>query len=319
MDIEGSDITKYQKARLAQGAANRTVNIEVAMLRQVMRKGGAWERLQADVSMLPERQDVGRALSTEEETRLLLECRRSRSRILLPFVVMALETGARFNTIRTLQWGNIDLANRCLKFGKDKTAAGTGRTVPLNKRAVEVLTFWAQEFPKRSPEHYVFPAERVGAAGDGFDAKVYDTDPTSPVGSIKEGWEAAKRRTRRQCPSCTKGILVDRQAPANGHECESCRFEADELPQGLIGVRFHDLRHTAVSRMIGARVPLPLIAKIVGWSAGTMAKMASRYGHFGLDELRGAVESISRGAEFEGPSPRFSPQSRPKAHSDSVN
>ncbi len=134
MDIEGSDITKYQKARLAQGAANRTVNIEVAMLRQVMRKGGAWERLQADVSMLPERQDVGRALSTEEETRLLLECRRSRSRILLPFVVMALETGARFNTIRTLQWGNIDLANRCLKFGKDKTAAGTGRTVPLNKR-----------------------------------------------------------------------------------------------------------------------------------------------------------------------------------------
>ena len=39
MDIEGSDITKYQKARLAQGAANRTVNIEVAMLRQVMREG----------------------------------------------------------------------------------------------------------------------------------------------------------------------------------------------------------------------------------------------------------------------------------------
>ena len=28
--------------------------------------------------------------------------------------------------------------------------------------------------------------------------------------------------------------------------------------------RFHDLRHTAVSRMIAARVPLPIIAKIVG-------------------------------------------------------
>ena len=271
--------------------------------------------------MLPERQDVGRALSTEEETRLLLECRRSRSRILLPFVVMALETGARFNTIRTLQWGNIDLANRCLKFGKDKTAAGTGRTVPLNKRAVEVLTFWAQEFPKRSPEHYVFPAERVGAAGDGFDAKVYDTDTDEP------SWYQLRRGGRRQ--NAGRGVsarvvqressLTDRRR-RTGTECESCRFEKlTNFRKASLAFASTIPRHTAVSRMIGARVPLPLIAKIVGWSAGTMAKMASRYGHFGLDELRGAVESISRGAEFEGPSPRFSPQSRPRAHSDSVN
>jgi hypothetical protein len=45
--------------------------------------------------------------------------------------------------------------------------------------------------------------------------------------------------------------------------------------------------------MIGARVPLPIIAKIVGWSASTTAKMASQYGHFGTEELRGAVDSIS--------------------------
>ena len=45
--------------------------------------------------------------------------------------------------------------------------------------------------------------------------------------------------------------------------------------------------------MIAARIPIPIIAKVVGWSTSTMAKMAARYGHFGIEELRIAVESIS--------------------------
>src|SRR5215472_2364655 len=156
VEIEASHVAKYQRARLAEGAANRTVNIEVSTLRQIMRSFGTWARIQSNVSMLPEREDIGRALTSEEESALLFECGRSRSRILLPFVLLALETGARYNTIRTLQWSNIDFANCSLKFGKDKTAAGTGRTVPLSRRAVETLKFWAQQFPGRKPEHYVF-------------------------------------------------------------------------------------------------------------------------------------------------------------------
>lgn len=54
------------------------------VLRQIMKKHGIWARIQPDVTMLPERQDVGRALSAEEESALLLECGRSRSRILPP-------------------------------------------------------------------------------------------------------------------------------------------------------------------------------------------------------------------------------------------
>ena len=125
--------------------------------------------------------------------------------------MLALETGARFNTIRTLQWGNIDFANRCLKFGKDKTPSGTGRTVPLNHRAVETLTFWAQQFPNRQPEHYVFPLEKCGKSGTeesfGFTREViYKTDPLQPIGDVKEAWEGAKRRTQRHCPNCKDGL-----------------------------------------------------------------------------------------------------------------
>jgi hypothetical protein len=51
--------------------------------------------------------------------------------------------------------------------------------------------------------------------------------------------------------------------------------------------------------MIAARIPIPIIAKVVGWSPSTMAKMAARYGHFGVEELRSAVESISSPANPE--------------------
>ena len=320
VDIEAKDVARYQKLRLAEGASTRTVNIEIGVLRQIARKHGSWARIQADVQMLPERQDVGRALTAEEESALLYECGRSRSRILLPFVVLALETGARYNTVRTLQWGNIDFANRCLKFGKDKTAAGTGRTVPLSHRALETLKFWAQQFPSRCPQHFVFATEKVGAAGDEFRTKVYATDPTTPVGAIKEAWEAAKRRTRRHCPNCSAGTLTDREKPSKGHVCTNCNFEVAELPAGLVSVRFHDLRHSAVSRMIAARVPLPIIAKIVGWSAGTMAKMAARYGHFGMEELRSAVEAINQpSTAVEMGSPRFSPQSSAETREPRAN
>jgi integrase len=313
-DIEGKHIAEYQEQRTRRGVSGRTVNIEVAALRAILRRAKQWERLQDDVVTLDEREDVGRALTAEEESALLLECGRSRSRILFPFVSLALNTGARFNTVRCLQWKNIDLANRCLKFGKDKTRAGTGRTVPLNDRAVESLKFWAMQFPNRLPDHFVFPQEKAGAAGDIFEATQYDTDPTNPIGDTKEAWEGAKKRTQRHCPHCNAGTLADKPKPATGYVCLDCKREIQELPAGLVGVRFHDLRHTAVSRMIAARVPLPIIAKIVGWTAGTMAKMATRYGHFAIDELRSAVEAIAKmpaqKSNFEAGSLNFSLNSK---------
>ena len=50
--------------------------------------------------------------------------------------------------------------------------SGTDRIIPLNKRAFEILKFWSEQFPKREPEHYAFPAERYGGAGDAFEGLV---------------------------------------------------------------------------------------------------------------------------------------------------
>jgi len=39
------------------------------------------------------------------------------------------------------------------------------------------LGFWATHFPEREPEHYVFPTERYGAAGDVFSPNAYYSRP----------------------------------------------------------------------------------------------------------------------------------------------
>ena len=280
-DIEAKDIAQYQQKRIAEDASPKTVNLEIGTLRAILKRSGQWARLQPDVAMLATRDDIGRAISPEEESALLQGCGKSRSRSLVPFVTLAIETGARYGVIRTLQWGSVDFENRCLRWGKDKTAAGTGRVIPLSHRAVAALSFWATHFPDREPEHYVFPAERYGAAGDKFCAKAYDVDPCNPIGNIKEAWEAAKLRAGR--------ILRE----------NSKDKDSDKPIQPLV-CRFHDLRHTAVSRMLNAGVPIAKVAKIAGWSTATMVRMAARYGHFSLNDLRGAVESISGGGNEAG-------------------
>lgn len=288
-DIDDTDVARYQRKRLKEEASPKTVNLEIGTLRAILKRSGQWARLQPKVNMLATRDDIGRAINPEEEAALLQACGKSRSRSLVPFVTLAIETGARYGTIRTLQWGCVDFENRCLKWGKDKTSAGTGRIIPLSQRAIAALSFWATHFPERKPEHYVFPAERYGAAGDKFCAKAYDIDPSKPIGSIKEAWEAARLRAAK--------ILKGETAETDSKE-----------KIAPLACRFHDLRHTAVSRMLNAGIPIAKVAKIAGWSASTMVLMARRYGHFSLDDLRGAVESIN-GGRIEAESPVFSPVS----------
>ena len=98
----------------------------------------------------------------------------------------------------------------------------------------------------------MFPSERYGAGGDDFEPTVFDVDPTKAIGSWKEAWESVKRKTD-------------------------------------IEIRFHDLRHTCVTRMLEGGVPLSVVGSILGWSPATTARMAKRYGHIGQVAQRQAV------------------------------
>ena len=252
IDITVDDIAEYQKHRLGEGAAAKTINLELGTLRALLRRHRLWANLQPDVKMLPVRDGVGKALSGDEEEKLLTACAASRSRALHPAVTLALHTGMRRGEIQSLTWGQVDLKGRWLTVGHSKTDAGRGRAIPLNESALKVLEAWAAHFPSREPGHFLFASERYGIAGNDQRPSVYATDPTKPIKSLKEAWESAKNRAGVRC-------------------------------------RFHDLRHTTCTRMVERGVPLPVIASIFGWSTSTTVRMARRYGHIGRSAQEDAV------------------------------
>jgi integrase len=256
-DLDAADISRYQQQRLKAKAAAKTVNLEVGTIRAILRRHRLWAQLQPDVRMLPTRDDVGQALNPKDEKRLLGACADSRSRSLLPAVLLALNTGMRYSELRLLRWAQVDLTRRTVRVGASKTEAGTGRSIPLNDKATKVLKFWAEQFPDRTVDHFVFPSERYGAGGDDFEPTVFDVNPEKPIGSWKEAWESVKDATGVQ-------------------------------------VRFHDLRHTCVTRMLEGGAPLSVVAAILGWSPATTVRMAKRYGHIGQVAQRQAVQILDR-------------------------
>ena len=250
--IEAEEVAAYQARRLTAAAAPKTVTLEVGTFRAILRRGGFWAALQPNVPKLRLPQSPGKALSREEEKKLLAACTKSRSKALPMALLVAVETGLRLKELTHLTWEQIDFDRNELRVGDSKTEAGAGRRVPLSQRAAAALTTWAARFPNREPEHYVFPSERYGATG-----KAYDIKPTAPMGQLKTGFKAA---------------------------------------QGKVGLklRWHDLRHTWVTRLLESGASFPLVATLAGWSAATAVKMAKVYGHVSTAPLHEAIERASR-------------------------
>ena len=155
-DVDTSAIATYQARRKSAKASARTLNKELQVLRQILKRHKLWANLQGDVRFEHESQQVGKALSPDEESALLTTC--EQNPLLRAVVTLALNTTMRDHEIKGLRWHQIDLFDRILTVGKSKTDAGTGRVIPLNAAAVRALADWSERFPKREPEHFVFPA-----------------------------------------------------------------------------------------------------------------------------------------------------------------
>lgn len=89
------------------------------------------------VHKLKESKGRDRVLSPDECRRLLEACTQSSSKFLLPFVVMALTTGARKSEILTLTWDCVDLEKGMVQL-KD-TKNGRPRSLNIVGQALELL------------------------------------------------------------------------------------------------------------------------------------------------------------------------------------
>ena len=258
-DIRAQDIADYINARRRDKASDKTIRNEIGSLRSILKRDRVWAYLKDEGVTLPKvtTDDVGVALTNKEEATLLTACAASRSRSLVVVVTLALSTGLRLDELRLLRWNQIDFVNRALRVGKSKTDHGAGRPVPLNRRALATMRRWAKQFPDRKPTDYVFPSEQVGFSGDDEIPEVFDTDPTKPISTWKTAWTTARTAADVRC-------------------------------------RFHDLRHTVVTRLLEAGQPFAVVADIMGWSPATAMRMMKRYGHIGNPARRQAMAALDR-------------------------
>jgi integrase-like protein len=223
------------------------------------------------VRFLRERTDSGRALSLEEEDKLLDAISRSPSPVLYPFFVLSLDAGLRPSESRalrrsdlTLRWNNGAIAEGEIVVSRSKTDSGTGRVVPLTNRAYNALTVWLSRFPDAGLDSYAFPFHRVGFAGNSRKPLIWDVDLNRPMGqwSYKGAFETARGKSGVAC-------------------------------------RFYDARHTFVTRL--AENPAVSVETIRQLAGHVNDRMLARYAHIRVQARREAIATLERRTEFVHP------------------
>ncbi len=189
-DLTDGRMQGYIRQRQQQSACGRTVNMEIGELSRAI--GRTWRELWPKVKKLEERQDVGRALSPDEQRRLLDGLELSQSQTLRTMVPTLLLTGMRSGEATGLGWGQVDLMARTITVGRAKTSNGTGRVIPINDDLAHVLgehlAWFVDRFGVPQPDHYLFPWGRPEPL-----------DPIRHTTDLKKAWGELRTRTGVSC------------------------------------------------------------------------------------------------------------------------
>jgi integrase len=190
IEVGESTVRAYQVARLEEKAAPKSINEEVGFLLRIMGDRGDLLRaelrrqktLKLKVSAQP-----GKAFNIDEKDAIVSAAEQSRSPLILPALTLALNAGMRDGEIKRAQWSQIDFAKAILTVGKSKTAAGEGRTIPLNAEVLEALLahakWYVKTFGELRPDWYVFPFGRRGGM-----------DPARPITTLKTAWTTVRAK-----------------------------------------------------------------------------------------------------------------------------
>jgi integrase len=262
-DITPQHIGKYQAKRRAETygkketkTSARTVNMEVATLRMLMKSAKLWNAIQDDVRMLKERRKVGKALSTEEAKKLLEACRRSPQPSLYTAIVIFCNTALRNGELRCARWHQVDFPRAEFTVGEAKTDSSEGRVIPLNAAALQAFNTWKARWPEAKSSDFIFPSEKLKYQGAGSAERrvmtPYAIDWSKPLGSWKTAWRTAQQ-------------------------------------EASVKARIHDLRHHVITMLAESQTPISTIRAISGHLS---PKMVEHYSHIRQDAKRKAVELL---------------------------
>jgi integrase len=231
--IRGADLAQFRDELRADGKAENTIRLELALLSQVFetaRKEWGMESLTNPVRNIKapggSRQRDRRLREREEEYLMAaLEC--SSQPIARAVAAFAIETGMRQSEILGLTWDAVDMKRRVAHLAETKN--GAARTVPLSTKALAIL----EGKGPHEPDDRIFP--------------------------IAENW--LRRVFAQACAAGRAQYLQD---------CAKSRHKPDK--RFLDDLRFHDLRHEATTRFFERRLELMEVASITGHKTLSMLK-----------------------------------------------
>lgn len=283
-EIDAAAIRSYQTAR-AKRVSSRTVNLECKVLRYVLRAAKTWGSISDDFKPLREdRRGPGRAIEDGQE-RLLFDTARSRPGwdVALYAGMVAANTSARGCEIKGLQLRDLNLAEREVAIRVSKTDTGV-RRIPLNDGALWAfarLLERAGALGSVNPEHFLLPRalykETKTGHGTGY-------DPTRPQKTWRTAWRALVKETGRRA-----GREAAREAFGTGLGFRGALAAWRRAAAPFHGLRFHDLRHLAITKLAESEASDQTIMSIAGHLDRAMLE---HYSHIRAAARRKAVDAI---------------------------
>jgi len=273
--ITPEDILSFREWRSKTRVGPAIINMEVGVIRRMLKRAKRWHLVGGDLRPLKEPRSIGRALTYDEKVRLLRMAGRNEDwHRAQAAMSLALCTTMRGCEIKRLQWRDIDYLNRVILVRTSKTEAGQ-RFIPMNDEAYELmvsLRHRAKAFNGIEPQHFVFPACEHG-----------HVDPTQNQQSFRTAWRNLTRSIN--CPACGK-----LQGPGEKCTNRKCTAPIRNIRSPLAGLRFHDLRHHAITELAESQVSDQTIMAIAGHVS---PKMLARYSHVRTEARRQAVAALS--------------------------
>ena len=267
VDITLDEIYEYRRNRV-RDAGSRTINLEVKVLRMILSDAKCWSRLAGDYKPLKEnRRGPGVALNGAELAHLIRTAS-SQPEWEAAFLAawIAANTTMRGGEIRQLRHRNVDLLAGVVRIERQTTKTDGGcREIPLNQEAKDAilrLLDRARRLGSSEPDHFLFPSSRFRHTKGQVSSRGTGYDPTKPAKTWRTAW-----RTLR-------------------------------LKAGFPKLRFHDLRHTAITSMAIGGVPIPTIMAVAGHLSPEMTR---HYTHVSTQAKEAAVERLGVFRSDEAP------------------
>jgi integrase len=256
--VAADDVRAYQTQRIGEGRAAKTVNHEVKLLLQLLKRAKLLGRIRDNVELFTLNPEPRQMLTASEKQRVF-ETAATKTEWQTAYCagLLTANTSARPVELRRLVWSDFDPINRLVVIRKSKTEAGS-RTIPLNDEAWSAFAALKQRADKLNvyaPEHYIFFRQFP------------KIDPTRYMSN----WRTAWRSLRKEAAKADKD-------------------KGKEAMPRLAKLRYYDLRHQFVTELLEGGTPEGVIRELAGHVDPAMTK---HYSHPRLAAKRAAVEVLS--------------------------